>query len=177
MDVRLVVTGHDAQGEAIFVSDKVLPPVTLSLMPGAGFHRLWGADEPPTFPDDGARPPEPTWFPPVGGFRFAICTLPPGDMQTPADIDLPGAIAEAEAKMPGLLAHTEPDDPGMHTSDTIDLAVVLSGEIVLELDNGVEKTIRSGDAFVQNGTRHRWHNRTQEPAIFAVVLVGANRKD
>ena len=45
----------------------------------------------------------------------------------------------------------EPDNPGMHTTDTIDFEVVLSGEVVLELDDGAETVLRPGDTVVQNG--------------------------
>ena len=31
--------------------------------------------------------------------------------------------------------------------------------VCLELDNGAEVTLEPGDVVVQNGTRHRWHNR------------------
>src|SRR6476620_7077281 len=51
MDVRRVVTGHDGDGKAVFVSDTTVAPVTLALLPGSEFHQLWGADEPPRFPD------------------------------------------------------------------------------------------------------------------------------
>ena len=70
MDVRRVVTGHDADGKAVFVSDTAVAPVTLALLPGSEFHLLWGADEPPRFPDDGSEPPHVTYFPPLGGIRF-----------------------------------------------------------------------------------------------------------
>jgi quercetin dioxygenase-like cupin family protein len=63
----------------------------------------------------------------------------------------------------------------MHTTDTVDMEIMLSGEVVLELDNGVERTLRTGDVNIQNGTRHRWHNRGTEPATMAVVMVGATR--
>ena len=53
---------------------------------------------------------------------------------------------------------------------------MLSGEVVLELDNGVERTLRAGDVNIQNGTRHRWRNRGTEPATTAVVRVGALRE-
>jgi mannose-6-phosphate isomerase-like protein (cupin superfamily) len=68
----------------------------------------------------------------------------------------------------------EADNPGMHTSDTIDFEVVLSGEIGLELDDGVEKVLRAGDCVVQNGTRHRWHNRGTDRAMFVSILIGSN---
>jgi hypothetical protein len=38
------------------------------------------------------------------------------------------------------------------------------GEVVLELDNGVERTLRAGNVNIHNGTRRRWHNRGTEPA-------------
>jgi quercetin dioxygenase-like cupin family protein len=52
---------------------------------------------------------------------------------------------------------------------------VLSGEIWLELDDGVEVYLRAGDTVVQNGTRHAWRNKSSEPCQMVVVLIGANR--
>ena len=72
MGVRRVVTGHNDEGKAIFASDEIVEPTTLSLLPGAEFFQLWGADEIPTFPDEGSRPPHSTYFPPLGGYRFGI---------------------------------------------------------------------------------------------------------
>ena len=67
-----------------------------------------------------------------------------------------------------------PGKPGMHTTDTIDFEVILSGEVWLELDDGEEVHLREGDTFVQNGTRHRWFNRGKVPAKIAVVLIGGH---
>ena len=175
MNVRRVVTGHDASGKAVFASDEEVAPVTTALMPGTELHRLWGGDEPPTFPDDGAPRPQPMYFPPVGGFRFGMFTLPPAGTEIPPDVDIAAGIAEMNEKLPGMMDHVEADNPGMHTTDTIDFEVVLSGEVVLELDDGAERTLRPGDTVVQNGTRHRWHNRGPEPAVLAVFIVGAHR--
>ena len=52
---------------------------------------------------------------------------------------------------------------------------MISGEIVLELDDGVEATLRAGDDNIQNGTLHRWQNRGTEPAVMAVAMVGLPR--
>jgi mannose-6-phosphate isomerase-like protein (cupin superfamily) len=175
MDVRRVVTGHDASGKAVFVSDERVPPVTLALLPGSEFHRLWGADQAPRFPDDGSPPAQPSYFPPVGGFRFGFFSVPPdGGAGAPADLDVEAALAELEDKLPGLAAHMEPDSPGMHTTSTIDFEVVLSGQVTLELDDGQTRTMGPGDTVVQNGTRHRWSNRGTEPAVLAVFIVGAH---
>ncbi|MEG3585963.1 MAG: cupin domain-containing protein, partial [Actinomycetota bacterium] len=63
----------------------------------------------------------------------------------------------------------------MHTTDTVDYEFVISGEVVLELDDGAEVTLKPGDTVVPNGTRHAWRNRTNEPAVLVVVLIGAKR--
>jgi len=175
MQIRRVATGHDKEGKAVFVSDEMVEPVTLSLLPGSEFHRLWGADSTVTFPDDGSKPDAQRYFPPVGGFRFGFFTIPPdGGEGAPADLDFEAALAELEEKLPGLADHLEPENPGMHTTATIDYGVVLSGEADLELDDGAKVTLRAGDSYIQNGTRHRWSNKGDAPAVIAIALVGAN---
>jgi quercetin dioxygenase-like cupin family protein len=85
-------------------------------------------------------------------------------------------LAEFEQMLPGLASYVEPDHPGMHTTATVDFEVVLSGEVVLELDDGTEVVLRTGDTVVQNGTRHRWSNRSDAPATLAVFIVGAHHQ-
>ena len=173
--VRRVVTGHDEGGSAVFVSDQRLAPVMTSLSSTASFHVLWNGDAAPTFPDDGSRPALTTYFPPVGGFRFGLFTLPPLDEGPPGpEVDIAAAVAELRAALPGLLDHMESGAPGMHTTATIDFEVVLTGEVVLELDNGATMHLRPGDTVVQNGTRHRWSNPGPGPATLAVFICGAH---
>jgi quercetin dioxygenase-like cupin family protein len=175
MTVRRVVTGHDEHGKAVFASDTEVEGIRPSLNPASEFQRLWGGDETPHFPDDGALPAHRTYFPPVGGFRFGTFTLPPAGAAGPPDgLDIGAALAEFDEQLPGLTTFMEPDDPGMHTTPTIDFEVVLAGEVVLELDDGAEVHLEVGDTVVQNGTRHRWHNRGDEPATLAVFIVGAH---
>ena len=73
-----------------------------------------------------------------------------------------------EQRLPGMADISEPDDPGMHTTDTVDFDFVVSGEVYLELDDGAEVLLKPGDCVVQNGTRHRWNNRSNEPCVIAV---------
>ena len=86
---------------------------------------------------------------------------------------LPAAFAEIQSKLPGMAEVLEPMHPGMHTTDTVDFDVVLSGEVYLELDDGAELLLKTGDCVVQNGTRHAWHNRSSKPCVIAVTLIGA----
>lgn len=172
---RRVVTGHDDAGRAVFVADEAVEGYRPALNPASEFQWLWGGDEAPRFPDAGVAPERTTYFPPVGGFRFGTFTLPPaGSEGPPAGTDIGAALTEFEAALPGLAAHMEPADPGMHTTATIDFEVVLEGVVHLELDDGAEVELHPGDTVVQNGTRHRWHNRGPVPAVLAVFIVGAH---
>ncbi|HYH48197.1 MAG TPA: cupin domain-containing protein [Acidimicrobiia bacterium] len=181
MKVRRVVTGHDDAGSSVLVSDEQVAPVPQSLEPGIQFIQLWGADQIPSLPTDGREPARSSYFPPPGGVRFAMLSLAPGVLEGPPSfLDTPGAdigaaLLEVETTMPGLLATLELDNPGMHTTDTIDFGLVLSGELWLELDDGAAVRLGPGDTFVQNGTRHAWRNRSDEPAVLVVALVGAER--
>ncbi len=176
MKVRRVVTGHTPKGKATVASDTDVDPITLGLLPGTEFYRLWGADEAPTFPDDGSPRSAPAYFPPVGGFRFGLFTVAPDAVAMPKDLDMQLALAEIEQKLPGLATHLEADNPGMHTTDTVDFEYVLSGEVWLELDDGKEVLLRAGDTVVQNGTRHAWRNKGTEPCRLVFCLIGARRR-
>ena len=62
--------------------------------------------------------------------------------------------------------------PGFHKTDTIDYAIVLSGEIYALMDEG-EVLLKAGDVLVQRGTNHAWSNRTEAPCCIAFVLIDA----
>jgi len=61
--------------------------------------------------------------------------------------------------------------PRNHRTDSIDYAVVLSGEIDMELDDGVSVHLKAGDVLVQRGTIHNWVNNGQLPCAIAFVLI------
>ena len=65
-----------------------------------------------------------------------------------------------------------PDNPSdNHVTQTIDYAVVISGEIDMELDEGREVHLKQGDVLVQRATIHNWRNRGTEPCLIAFVLI------
>ena len=176
MKVRRVVTGHSTEGKAIFASDEAVEPAVLEKGQRNEFHSLWGSDAVSSFPDDGSLPETAGWFPRVGGFRFSMFTVPPASTVIPEGVTADEITAEVEEKLPGLADHMEPDAPGMHTTDTIDFEYVISGRVVLELDDGATRELGPGDTVVQNGTRHAWRNPFEEPCRMVVFLVGAERK-
>ena len=164
MQIRRVVTGQLANGTSVFVSDAVLADDQ--------FGQLWGSDDAVALPTDGTPPSWSGFFPPARGFRFLVWTLPAGPIAAE-----PGALDAVNEKFPGLLDAMEIEHPGMHTTDTIDFDIVLSGEVYLELDDGAEVKLSAGECVIQNGTRHAWHNRGDEPATVATALVGAPRRE
>jgi len=177
MKIRRVVTGHSPSGRAVVASDTVLEGVRPPLLPGVELHQLWGADETMSYPDDGSSPPCPTWFPPVGGFRFLHFVLPPdAQAQEPLRGDAEAARTETDRQTPGLMDTMDAERPGMHRSDTIDLVYVVSGRALCELDDGVQIRLFAGDTLIQSGTRHRWSNPHTESCLIVGVLVGARRR-
>jgi hypothetical protein len=173
MKIRRVVTGHNAAGKAVFVSDTEIGAPAYGIMPGSFFHKLWTADVPPKFPDDGKEPGGTGFFPPNGGYRFMMMTLPPHDAVNIVG-DKRTLAAEAKAGLPGLIEHMERGG-GMHTTDTIDFEYILSGEVDLILDDGAKVTLRAGDTVVQNGTRHSWQNHGTVPCEIVVFVLGVER--
>ncbi|HYM77220.1 MAG TPA: cupin domain-containing protein [Candidatus Dormibacteraeota bacterium] len=176
MEINCVVTGQNESGKSVVVRNTPVKPVSLALLPGYEFHRLWGSDSVPTLPSNGTPPPQPRYFPPRNGFRFAFFTIPPDTTTSLDEIDLGSALEEMQQKLPGMVEVMELADPGMHTTDTVDFDVIVSGEVYLELDDRAEVLLKAGDCVIQNGTRHAWHNRSSENCVISVALIGAERK-
>jgi len=174
--VRCVVTGQMKSGKSVIVSQTPVPPVTVALMPGYEFYPLWGNDDHPSLPSDGTPTEQGTWFPPKHGFRFAMFTVPPATTVRTGPAPTSAEVEEVRQKLPGMLEVLEIDHPGMHTTDSVDFDVVVFGEVVLELDDGVEAILKPGDCVVQNGTRHAWHNRSDKKCVLVSCLIGAERK-
>jgi len=175
MRVRRVVTGHSTQGKAVVASDTVIERQRAALFPGFEVATVWAADQAAVVPTSERRVSHPTFFPPDGGVRFIHFTLPPPGTPPPDDADLPDARAEIDRVFPGLMASMDPSMPGMHRSDTIDFLYVVSGSVVLRLEDGNTVALAQGDSVVQTGTWHRWENRGSEPCHIVAVLLAARR--
>jgi hypothetical protein len=171
--IRRVVTGHDERGRAVVVDDGPVEPTTLSLLPGFETIELWHTEGTPGMPERLGAAGVPHYFPTPGGTVFRVVTFPPDGTPAPPDLDVGAALEEAQEKVPDLVARLEPDNPGMHTTDSVDYAVVLDGELDLELDDGITTSVRPGTVVVQRGTRHAWRNRSDRPVRVAFILVGA----
>lgn len=177
MQIRRVVTGHDAKGNSVFVADGAAPnSVSFKHVPGLSAALLWETQSGGTLvSSEDASLLATSWVPKSGASNFMLVTFPPDSVMMSSSFDPAAAGAEYAQLLPGLAERFEPDNPGMHVTDTVDYVVVLEGELHLELDDGITKKLVALDLVVQNGTRHAWRNRSNSAATALFVMVGANR--
>ena len=176
MKIRRVTTGQREDRKSVIADDSMVEGIKTALIPGLEFHRLWEQDKVPLLPTKGTIPTLGMYFPSQGGFRFGLFTVPPETEMLLDDEDQQKAFSELGAQLPGLFDHMETENPGMHTSDTVDFEYIISGDVWIELDDGQEVHLKAGDTVVQNGTRHAWRNRSNDPYQMVVCLIGAQRK-
>lgn len=157
LHVRRVVTGPGADGHEAVLSDGPAPVHMGS--PDSGYAALlWLDGSPRTASDGGDEPPGPWRLePPPGGLSSRVIRLPPPRAGATGDDRWLRVRGDDEAR------------PGMHTTDTLDIMVMLEGEVVLGLDDG-EYHFRPGDVVVQRGTAHRWRVVGDRPCTYAVTM-------
>ena len=143
LKIRRVVTGHDDDGKAVVQIDEVCRNV-ISRRERHHSCVVWSTA---SFPVDNSGGEDeslrPVGAPPPEGTVFRVIEYGPG-------------VA-----------------PRNHRTNTIDYAVVISGEIDMELDDGTVH-LEAGDVIVQRGTIHNWVNRGSAPCVIAFVLVAAH---
>lgn len=146
---RLIVTDTDQSGRSVVLREAAPPAALQGRQPGVRIAGLWMLD-----PERGAGAVVDsdtdfvTLEPPRGGLSWRIYELSP-------DKDMAAV-----------------DRAGFHSTDTIDLVTILSGEVTLELDDG-EVELKPGDCVVQRGTQHAWRNRSSRPVRIMVVMVSS----
>lgn len=172
---RRIVTGHDADGKAMVISDAA--PLNTHLVGGPGgptFYEVWHTLETPAWihpqPDDTDE--RSLVLPPPGnGTRIRVIEFPPEGEEIRK---LTGAEAAEKFKAMGdEKASTSSEGaphPLMHRTKTVDYGIVLEGAITMILDRG-EVTVNAGDIIVQNGTNHAWANRSGKVCRMAFVLI------
>lgn len=141
--VQRVVTGHDADGRAVFRSEDSSP--TRMIPSGdASFLLVWTTETVPADNNDEID----------GRLRDAGLTLNRGSVIRVVDM-LPGKQSP------------------MHRTNSLDYGIVLSGEIELELDDGATRTVHEGGIIIQRGTNHLWRNTSDKPTRIAFILIEA----
>jgi quercetin dioxygenase-like cupin family protein len=175
ISTRRVVT-WSVNGKSVIVSDAPAPNAhSYRGMPGFSSSVIWTTSSAPStqLPSEEPAPPRVQILPAPGETRLMIFTFPPIAVFSSPDFDPVLAHREQAEHIPGLVDTFESNDPAMHTTKSIDYAVVLEGEIWLELDDGVTTHLQPGDVVIQGAARHAWRNKGALPAKLLFVLVGA----
>jgi hypothetical protein len=165
--VRQVTTGFDADGRSRVVSDREVTRV-VTRPTGLRVMELWGADAVPAA--DSALDGDISAEPPLGGISVRFVVFPPD-----AGVSAAGVGEDHDAEPSGQPAEGARSDrrpPGMHRTDTIDIATVVDGEIWLVLDDG-ETLLRAGDTLVQRATSHAWSNRSGRPCAMVSTMISS----
>jgi len=173
--VRRVVTGHDANGKAIVISDGPAPFVHVNAVnPDWYSTDIWRTGETPArivpVADEPTLGPR-RQMPQKRGTVLRINHFPP-ESEDVRQMD-PEASRRAFAALGNEQAATFGKGgrhPLMHRTETIDYAIVLSGEITMVMDDG-DVELKAGDVLVQCGTNHAWSNRSKAPCVVAFVLI------
>jgi mannose-6-phosphate isomerase-like protein (cupin superfamily) len=179
--VRRVVTGHDQHGKAIVVSDGPAPYVhTIPLRPGYFSTDIFRTGNTPALIEEnvaettlGPRRQLPT----KNGSVIRVNHFPP-ETDEIKNMDAKGS-AELFASLgnqAGATFEKTGRHPLMHRTETIDYAIVLSGEITMLLDDS-EVLLKAGDILVQCGTNHAWANRSKEPCTVVFILLDGEYED
>lgn len=148
---RRVVTGHDASGKSVVLSDGSPPQHHSMRGPGVGadFFEMWSTAEavPELTSAVGREPNERdfTIMPPTGHLLRIIDIYP---------------------------LHAGGKRTVMHRTQTLDYAIVIEGEVVLVLEDS-EVILKKSDVVVQRGTNHAWENRAQTVARVAFFHIQA----
>jgi hypothetical protein len=175
---RRIVTGHDAEGRSVVISDAPAENVVPNPAdPDRGHINFWKTDRVPadnglyTDPMAGAPCPLP---PPKGGTIFRFFQIAPEKNEAAL------SKAERDARMARMFEAAGAADariplgrhPSMHRTNSVDYIVLLKGEVTAILDVG-EVAMKPFDVLIQRGTNHGWANYGDTPALLVAVLVDA----
>jgi mannose-6-phosphate isomerase-like protein (cupin superfamily) len=160
--VRRVISAQAKSGKSVFAIDEAVERKVKS--DGQQVWQIWGSDGIPHLPDDATGTYADTLFAPPGGFRVQVCEFPAAGAEKP----------EPHGEWP---AHGTPIarfGAGLHHTNSVDIMVVMEGEVGLQVDDGAEVTLRAGDVLIQNGATHVWKLRSV-PCRICMIAQGATR--
>ena len=147
LNIRRVVTGLNADGKSTVTIDDIASNKR-SGRPGHESLIVWTTE---------ATPADPTDARDAGNWTVSTPPIPRG------------SIFRITEYGPGVTSR-------MHSNETVDYTVIMSGELDMLLEDGSEVHLRAGDVVVQRATRHDWINRGTVPCIVAFILLDASKE-
>jgi hypothetical protein len=167
---RRVVAIDREGGKSTLVGDTSSPDVrTDPARPGFAVHRMWVVDScPARIVYETLHLPN-VLVPPPKGSVLNVFTFPPDDAwKGQVGERAVRAYFDAMGARDASTYSVEAPHPYMQKIKTLDLCIVLEGEIVLVLDTQ-EVTVKQGDFVVNRGVNHAWNNRSRKPAVVSIA--------
>lgn len=175
--IRRVVTGLDKGGRSTIVSDAASPHVMMIHgIPTHAVTDLWVTQATPANAgaEDQCKVPV-QLAPPASGTVFRVVEFPP-DKDWLGNVDTRQAFASMGESGSKALANTgHQPHPFMHKTESVDYALIMSGEIWAIMDE-TETLMKAGDVLIQRATNHAWANRSDHPCLVAFVLVDGSHR-
>jgi hypothetical protein len=172
--VRRIVTGHNSEGRSIIVSDAASPhAMALAGVSNFGVTDIWKTDSAPASNagDNDACEGPIKLAPPPSGTVFRVVQFPP-DKEYVGKWKADKAFASMGDSGAEAIHEAPVRHEAMHTTQSVDYAFVLEGEIWAVLDEDEVRMV-TGDVLVQRGTSHAWSNRSDAPCMVGFVLIDA----
>ena len=167
---RRIVAADRVAGKSSLIVDAPSPDVrTDPARPGFAIQRMWVVDSvPANLVYETLQLPN-VIVPPQGGSVLNVFTFPP-------DAAWKGKASEREVRAyfasvgaPNASTYSsQAPHPYMQKTRTLDLCIVLEGEITLVLDTQVV-VVKQGEFVINRGGNHAWSNRSGQPAVVAIA--------
>lgn len=175
--LRRIVTGNGADGRSAILFDG--GPANLLAVNEAGLAEIWAA----ALTSDGLLDGEDRLAaqdvrlePGKNAVKARWFTVAPEDKTTSAE-EIEQTAAGVFTAIGAAHARVDPSrHPMMHRTDTLDVIVMVKGEVDMLLDDGEARSLRPGDVVIQRATNHAWVNRGTETALLVAVLIKAGQE-
>jgi uncharacterized cupin superfamily protein len=149
LNVRRIVTGHDASGKSEVKTDELVAAASRNIAGITGCE-MWSTDQMPVDNSAAAEAAQRAGFVKHGNY------VGTGG----------GTTFRIDELLPGNARFT-------HRTETVDYTIQLSGEVDCELESGEVVHLKPGDVLIQRGGLHTWVNNGTVPAVGAAVMVDA----
>ena len=150
MQIRRIVTGHDANGKAVVASDERLTATSRGIGANITGCQMWLTERMPV--DNSAAA---------------------GAAQRAGSIKQYNYVGSGQGSVFRITEWAPGHARFPHRTETVDYVILLSGEIDCELEDGAVVHMKPGDVLIQRGTMHTWVNKGSVPAVTAFILLDA----
>lgn len=175
--LRRIVTANDAKGRSEIALDA--KPAKVLAVDEAGLAEIWTAAltaDALLSGDDRLAAEDVRLEPDRNAVKVRWFSVAPEDATKSAEENEAAAAFGFAAVGASHARADTARHPAMHKTDTLDVIILVRGEVDMLLDNDEVKSLKPGDVVIQRATNHAWVNRGKETALLVAVLINADGK-